>query len=268
LNSVASGALLGFDVSTWHATTTGEVAEVRGGIQKQPMRAPVKNTKPFLRVANVGRRSLDLSDVHSVEVFDGEVATYALRVGDLLVVEGNGSVDQIGRAASWDGSIVECVHQNHLIRVRPNASLDPRFLELVWNAPLTIEHLKSVASSTSGLHTLSTEKVKRVALRLPDLGTQVALVLEAQRRLSLLDAAERTIKANLRKAEHLRQSLLFAAFSGKLVPQDPFERPASETLSELRAQRAAQEAAIKAAKDAKKKAAPKSRTRRKKEQPA
>jgi type I restriction enzyme S subunit len=200
---------------------------------------PVENTRPFLRVANVGRGRLDLSEVHEIEVFDGEVVTYALKAGDLLVVEGNGSVDQIGRAASWDGSIEECVHQNHLIRVRPNDSLDPHFLALVWNAPSSIEQLKAIASSTSGLHTLSTGKIKNITLRLPNLNVQKQLVLEAERRLSLLDAAERAVTVSLTKAGQLRRSLLKDAFSGKLVPQDPNDEPADVLLARIRTQREA-----------------------------
>ena len=39
--------------------------------QKQPKRAPHNNAYPFLRVANVLRGSLDLEDVHMVELFAG-----------------------------------------------------------------------------------------------------------------------------------------------------------------------------------------------------
>jgi type I restriction enzyme S subunit len=178
--------------------------------------------------------------MHEIEVFNNEVSTYALRAGDLLVVEGNGSVDQIGRAASWDGSIPECLHQNHLIRVRPGPTLNPEFLALVWNAPTTIDTLKAVASSTSGLHTLSTGKVKSVELCLPDPATQSLLVQEAQRRLSRIDAAEQSVAASIRKTKDLRRSLLVAAFSGKLVAQDPSDEPAELLLKRIAVEREAE----------------------------
>jgi type I restriction enzyme, S subunit len=239
LNAAAAGTLIGLDAEEWKLLSAGEACEVRGGIQKQPKRKPVDNRFPFLRVANVGRGVLDLREVHEIELFGDELASYRLQAGDLLVVEGNGSVGHIGRAAMWDGSIIDCVHQNHLIRVRPRDAIDPAFLALVWNAPSTIEQLLRVASSTSGLYTLSTGKVKQVELRVPDLDVQAALVAEAERRLSLIDAAERTIETSLAKAEQLRRSLLAAAFSGRLVPQDPNDEPASELLERIRAERAA-----------------------------
>ena len=84
--------------SHWNRTTIGEVAEVRGGIQKQPKRRPNKNPAPFLRVANVLRGELLLDEVHQIELFGDELEKYRLQAGDLLVVEGNGSPQQIGRA--------------------------------------------------------------------------------------------------------------------------------------------------------------------------
>lgn len=238
LDGVARGSILDLDSSEWKDRPTGSVGEVRGGIQKQPKRAPVRNAFPFLRVANVARGSLDLAEVHQIELFEGELTTYQLVRGDLLVVEGNGSIDQIGRAAMWDGSIEACVHQNHLIRVRPGDGVVPEFLALVWNAPSTIEQLRSVASSTSGLHTLSTAKVKSVRLRLPSVDVQQQLVAEAERRLSIVDVGTRAVSAGLLKVDQLRLSTLLAAFSGQLVEQDPDDEPAEETLARIRRERA------------------------------
>lgn len=239
LNALANGSLVGETAAAWKRIATGDVCEVKGGIQKQPKRAPKDNSWPFLRVANVGRGVLDLTEIHRIELFDGELESYRLVKGDLLVVEGNGSIGHIGRAAMWDGSLEECVTQNHLIRVRPGSEVVPEFLALTWNAPSTVAQLVRVASSTTGLHTLSTGKVKSVELRLPDRLTQEALVEEAQRRLSLIDVAERSVRGSLAKAKQLRRSLLAAAFAGQLVPQDPDDEPASVLLECIRAERAA-----------------------------
>jgi len=194
-----------------------EVAAIQGGIQKQQKRAPRGNAFPFLRVANVTARGLELGDVHKIELFDGELDRLRLRAGDLLVVEGNGSASQIGRAATWDGSIDDCVHQNHLIRVRPLDDLLPEYLEAVWNSPRNRAALTDVASSSSGLHTLSVSKLRRILIPVPTLGRQqelvgeVLIVREAKRRLRL------SLNACAGRGEALRRSLLAAAFSGQLT---------------------------------------------------
>jgi type I restriction enzyme S subunit len=193
-----------------------------------------------LRVANVPRGGLDLSDVHQIELFGEEIERYRLRRGDLLVVEGNGSPEQIGRAAVWHDEIPNCVHQNHLIRVRPGPELDPGYLEYVWNAPRTAQEIRSVASSTSGLFTLSTAKVKSVRIPVPSLSTQKRMVAEVQRWRTHLDVAEQAIESGYRRANMLRRSLLREAFAGRLVEQDPADEPASVLLERIRAERAAQ----------------------------
>ncbi len=224
---------------SWAWAALGAVTSIGGGIQKQPKRAAKVNPIPFLRVANVGRGSLDLADVHNIEVFEGELERYGLLDGDLLVVEGNGSPDQIGRAAMWNASIEPCVHQNHLIRVRPLQALIPAYLELYWNSPLASRRVQAVASSTSGLHTLSTGKLKVLPVALPPIEEQQRMVAEVDRQLSFIDAAERAVDAGLAMSAALRRSVLKAAFEGRLVPQDPSDEPASALLERIRADRSA-----------------------------
>ncbi len=54
-----------------------------------------------------------------------------------------------------------------------------------------------------------------------------------------IERNEREIDGALRKSETLRQAILPKAFTGRLVPQDPSDEPASMPLTRLRAERAA-----------------------------
>ena len=69
----------------------------------------------------------------TIGVSDAEFDRVLLCAGDLMVVEGNGSPDQIGRVAEWNGELAICCHQNHLIKVRcdPAGVCLPRWL-LLW----------------------------------------------------------------------------------------------------------------------------------------
>lgn len=205
--------------SGWVWTDTATVAEVQGGIQKQPKRRPTVNHYPFLRVANVMRGRLDLHEIHEIELFEGELEKFRLHVGDLLVVEGNGSPDQIGRAARWHGDIEDCVHQNHLIRVRPTAAIDSKYLTHYWNASRTTEYLRSVASSTSGLYVLTAAKVRSVRIPLPPLEEQRRIVAAIDEQFSRLDtgvAALKRVRHNLKRMRadsflHLHDKALLAS---------------------------------------------------------
>ena len=232
----------------WAWATLEQLSEIQGGIQKQPKRIPADNPYPFLRVANVLRGRLDLEEVHQIELFPGELDKLRLVRGDLLIVEGNGSPSQIGRMAIWKGDVEDCVHQNHIIRARLVGELSPKYAETYWNSPTGTSEVSKVASSTSGLYTLSVSKVSVLSIPLPPLDEQRRIVAEVERRLSVVQQAEATVEASLARAERLRQSILKQAFSGRLVPQDPEDEPASVLLERIMAEREGEAQAQAAAK--------------------
>ena len=81
---------------------------------------------------------------------------------------------------------------------------------------------------------LNQSAMRKIPVPIPPLSEQQHLGLEIERCLSTTGKAEATIKANLKRAERLRQSILKHAFSGKLVPQNPNDEPASALLEKIR----------------------------------
>ena len=75
---------------------------------------------------------------------------------------------------------------------------------------------------------------------LPPFAEQYRIVADVERRLSAIQRAAATVEASLARAERLRQSILKQAFSGKLVPHDPADEPASVLLERIRADREAE----------------------------
>jgi type I restriction enzyme S subunit len=221
----------------WIWGSLGQIAEIQGGIQKQPSRTPRENAYPFLRVANVYRGRLDLSEIHRIEVFGDELSKLRLCAGDLLIVEGNGSPTEIGRMAIWKGEVENCVHQNHIIRARLNSGVLPAYCAAYWNSSLGSSEVARVAGSTSGLYTLSVGKVSKIAIPIPPTGEQERIVNEMERVLTTLAEVEPSAVTNQRRADRLRQSVLKRAFEGKLVPQNPNDEPASALLERIRSGR-------------------------------
>ena len=76
--------------------------------------------------------------------------------------------------------------------------------------------------------------LEKAPIPLPPLSEQQAIVSEIERRLSVADEVEKTVAAELKRAEQLRQSILKKAFSGGLVPQDSNNEPASVLLERIR----------------------------------
>jgi len=227
----------------WVWASLDMLCEIQGGIQKQPSRVPVANKYPFLRVANVARGRLKLDDVHEIELFGDELARLSLCKGDLLIVEGNGSLSEIGRCALWDGSIANAVHQNHLIRARPVLAAN-EFIEAWLNSLRGIAKMTKLAATTSGLYTLSVGKISKIPVPLPPLDEQLAATSILSTTLGEQTLQSEEIDLALKQATAQRKNILKAAFAGQLVPQDPSDEPASVLLERIRTERSAEGKAI------------------------
>ena len=186
------------------------VCDVRGGIQKSKNRRPDKNPIRYLTVAHVQRNWIDFSDERFFEVYPDELEKWRLLTGDNLVVEGNGSADHIGRTAIFRGEIENCVHQNHLIRVRPSQDLlEPEYLNLFLNSPEGRDEMLERSRTTSGLFNLSVGRIKTIQVPLPPPGEQRRIVAKVDELFALCDQ----LAGQLTSAENGREQLLEAVLA-------------------------------------------------------
>ena len=193
------------------------IGEVRGGIQKGPHRAPGANPVRYLTVAHVQRNRILTSNPRYFEVTPEELDRWRVLSGDVLIIEGNGSAEQIGRTALFRGEIENCVHQNHVIRIRPNQQrILPEFLNSFLNSPAGQDAVQGQSRTTSGLRTLSVGRIKGIAVPVPSLSEQrrvVAYLEDLQKQTDTL----KTLQAETSKElEALMPSILNKAFRGEL----------------------------------------------------
>jgi len=221
----------------WAWLRLGDISEVTGGLTKNPKRSVLPVSMKYLRVANVYADRLELDEVTEIGVTEDEFECVKLKQGDLLVVEGNGSVDQIGRVAMWGDELDDVGHQNHLIRVRLSEGMSPRFFVSFLMSPLGRDLIVRQASSTSGLHTLSISKVSALPVPVPSQEEQEALLRALAAPMSEIEKLGEEIDTGLAKCAALRQVILKGAFSGQLVRQNPEDEPAVTLLERIRAER-------------------------------
>ena len=190
----------------WEQAQVGDVCAVQGGLQVSRKRKEYPRQAPYLRVANVLRDELILDDIKYIRLTDKELDRTRLLRGDLLIVEGHGNAAEIGRVATWNGHMDDCVHQNHLIRVRPNHSLlVSEFACAHLNSSSGRQYLLRSGKTTSGLNTITTSDVKACTVFVPPLAFQrrYADLVDAVR--SIATAADSSVETTV---STLRDSLM------------------------------------------------------------
>jgi type I restriction enzyme S subunit len=197
--------------------TLAEAAEISGGITKNAKRSALPIQRPYLSVANVHFNRIDTNNLSSIGVNEAEIARVQLMPGDLMVVEGNGSLSQLGRVAVWQGQVQGCLHQNHLIKVRPKPIAKSKWLLYWLMSSAGRRAIEATASSTSGLHTLSLAKVGSLPTPIASLEEQEIAIAYIELHLSRLDGSITTLQGIQAKLKQARASILKAAVEGRLV---------------------------------------------------
>ncbi|WP_089621706.1 restriction endonuclease subunit S [Escherichia coli] len=246
LAAAVSGKLT--NISPINYFNISQIAQVIGGLTKNSKRNNFELQVPYLRVANVYENELRLEDISEIGVQQKELDRVSLEYEDLLIVEGNGSLDQIGRAALWRDEIKECVHQNHLIKVRANREIiSPRFLLFYLMSAQGKAEIINRATSGAGLYTLSISKISSIMVPLYSLYEQAEIVRRVEQLFAYADTIEKQVNNALARVNNLTQSILAKAFRGELTAQWRAENPdlisgensAAALLEKIKAERAA-----------------------------
>ncbi len=176
------------------AQVIGDIAEVQYGLTINAKRRTIEKQLPYLRVANVQRFHIDLSEVKDVGV-DSKDDGCILQRYDILVVEGHADVAELGRASIWEEQLPICLHQNHLIRIRCRPEVDPYYVLEYVNSPAGRAYFRGRGKSTSGLNTLNSTVVREMPIPIPPLAAQKSIADELKAaRQSLKEIADRKMQ--------------------------------------------------------------------------
>ncbi|OJT51558.1 restriction endonuclease subunit S [Pseudomonas moraviensis] len=197
----------------WPDTTRlGEIADICSGITKGRKTTSEIRSVPYLAVANVQDRHLKLENVKTIEATEQEINRYKLLTNDLLLTEG-GDPDKLGRGALWDASIPDCIHQNHVFRVRITSSaINPIFLNWLVGSARGKRYFLGVAKQTTGIASINMTQLKNFPLLTPPVDLQELFAVRVSRIEShreMLDSAENS-------AGDFFKSLQQQAFEGNL----------------------------------------------------
>ena len=221
-------------MESWETRELAECFEIVSGIQKTPARSPKDNPVPYLTVANVYRGRIDLSDIRYFEVTSKEIEKLKLQDKDILIVEGNGSGNEIGRCAIWHNELPLCIHQNHIIRMRrKTADILPEYALHYLNSEAGKSIMRERSKTTAGLFNLSAGKIKTISLPMASLDEQSEIIHLIDSLLEKEQQTKEAAEAVLDQIDLMKKSILACAFRGELGTNDPSEESAVELLRQV-----------------------------------
>ena len=220
----------------WVWATVKEIAEFIRGVsyKKNESSKTIKEGHvPILRANNINRKLnyTDLVYVPRERIKDEQF----IKAFDIVVAMSSGSKNLVGKAAQsyqdYHGAFGTFCG---LVRVSPQ--LDRKFIGFFFQSSGYRNEISRLSSGMN-INNLRRQHIESMCLPIPPLSEQHRIVSEVEHQLSIADEVEKTITAELKRAEQLRQSILKKAFSGKLVPQAPNDEPATALLERIKAQK-------------------------------
>jgi type I restriction enzyme, S subunit len=172
----------------------------------------------FIRIGNLDHDSilLDLRDIQRVQPPAGAEGTRTrVAPGDILI----SITADVGMVALVPSHIEEAYINQHISLARPVSVIDRSYLAWFLCFQDGRKQFKELQRGATKVG-LGLDDIKAVNVPLPPLSEQIEIVQEIERYLSDADETGTIIEVNLQRAEHLRQSILTIAFSGKLAKEE------------------------------------------------
>lgn len=187
-----------------------------------------------IRLQNIGDGEFLDAAAHISESHYQTLPRHAAKSGDIVCAILGETLPRACIVPDWVGPAIvkaDCP------RIRLSSRINSRFVWAALNAPST-RHDVSTRIHGVGRPRLSVGELRELAIPVPPREEQDRIVATMDLQLDSLRRLEAQLGTELDRADALRSSILSAAFSGQLVPQDPTDEPASVLLERIAAERA------------------------------
>lgn len=168
---------------------------------------------PYMRVANVQDGHINLDEIKYIDAIKSDIEKYTLMNRDILLTEG-GDPDKLGRGAVWYNEIPNCIHQNHIFRVRvkSESKIIPEYLSSLIGSNYGKLYFLRAAKQTTGIATINSSQLKKFPVLIPQLDEQEKYLNS----IIMINKIKEKAKESEKEIEDLFNSLMQNAFNGQL----------------------------------------------------
>ncbi|EON89900.1 restriction endonuclease subunit S [Plesiomonas shigelloides] len=222
----------------WGYLRLEALAAIQGGITVDAKRKYENTTSlPYLRVANVQRGYLDLSEIKDIQVPNDKLDSLLLENGDILFNEG-GDRDKLGRGWVWRSEIDKCTYQNHVFRARLFSSdVVPEFVSIFGNT-IGKEYFIKQGKQTTNLASINKTKLSAFPVPVCSKEEMLEIMEIVDSKIAKTDRMINEVDSQLVRASGLKSTILSKAFMGQLVDNTTSEETAEHLLEKILAEKA------------------------------
>ena len=189
----------------WEEKKLEEIADIVSGITKgRKVQSTDLYEVPYMAVSNVKDGYIDLTTVKTIPATQAEIEQYRLLTNDVLMTEG-GDPDKLGRGAIIHEPPSNCIHQNHIFRVRLDQSrVTPEFMEQYLQHQKAKRYFLGCAKQTTGIASINMKQLRALPMLMPPIGLQ----REFAAFIAQIDKSKSVIQKSLDETQLLFNSLM------------------------------------------------------------
>ena len=189
----------------WPVQQLGDIADIVAGITKG------RKTKeedllevPYMAVSNVKDGYIDWTTIKTISATQSEINQYRLLPNDILMTEG-GDPDKLGRGAIIQNPPENCIHQNHIFRVRLNSAvISTRYFAEFLKHQKAKQYFLRCAKQTTGIASINMRQLKGLPTLLPPVEMQNCFSVFVEQ----IEKTKAIIIQSLNKLETLKKALM------------------------------------------------------------
>jgi type I restriction enzyme, S subunit len=182
-----------------------------------------------VRLQNIGDGAFRDERAHISEAHFERLAKHSVLAQDVLVASLG---ELLPRACVAPPTLGPAIVKADCIRVRAGCAVHPSMLMWLLNAPQTREHIGAAIKGV-GRPRINLRDLRALELPVPPLAEQKRIIAAIEEAFSKLDAGEAGLRNVGQLLKRMRDSVLTAAVTGRLVPQDPTDTPAAKLVADL-----------------------------------
>lgn len=154
-----------------------KIADIVSGITKgRKTKCGELREVPYMAVSNVKDGYIDWTTVKTILATEDEIIQYKLLPDDVLMTEG-GDPDKLGRGAIISLPPKDCIHQNHIFRVRLDETrILPRYFSAYLQSPQAKTYFLRAAKQTTGIASINMRQLRGLPTIVPPIEQQLKYV--------------------------------------------------------------------------------------------